>query len=248
MKEAIVIQNLCKRYKGNDSFAVDNLSLSVMQGDILGLLGPNGAGKTTTINILCGLRTFEQGEITIFGYSLKRELNKIKTLIGVVPQDIALYPQLTAYENLKIIGGIYGLNGKLLKERVNTLLSLFGLEQSKNRQIGVYSGGMKRRINLIAGLLHKPQLLFLDEPTVGVDVQSKTVILENLKTINQEGTTMLYTSHYMEEAETLCSQIALMDEGKIIAQGTPDALIRETDGCTSLEMVYLQLTGKKLRD
>jgi ABC-2 type transport system ATP-binding protein len=222
--------------------------LSDTDGEILGLLGPNGAGKTTLIHILCGLCSFKEGEVSICGYSLKNQLSEIKSLIGVVPQDIALYPALTAYENLKVFGGIMGLKGSALEQRIDELLSFFGLENSKHRYIKQYSGGMKRRINLIAGLLHRPKILFLDEPTVGVDVQSKTLILENLKEINREGSTLVYTSHYMEEAESLCTWVAFIDEGQLICEGRPEELISRSEGASSLETLYLQLTGKKLRD
>jgi ABC-2 type transport system ATP-binding protein len=245
---AIEIKNLYKTYKGNPSPAVDNLSLTIRQSEIFGLLGPNGAGKTTTIHILCGLRRFDRGDIRICGHCLEKYPEKIKTIAGVVPQDIALYPTLTACENLKIFGRIAGLKGAALAHRINELLSLFGLERHQHRYVGTYSGGMKRRINLIAGLIHRPQILFLDEPTAGIDVQSRTVILENLKKINREGCTLIYTSHDMDEAETLCSRIAFMDEGKIICEGTPDELIRQSENGSSLELLYLQLTGKKPRD
>ena len=243
----IEIKNLYKIYTGNPRPTVNNLSLTVEKGEIFGLLGPNGAGKTTTISILCGLRLFNSGELRICNYSVKDELEKIKPLIGVVPQDIALYPSLTAYENLKIFGGIYGLKKKELNERVDELLELFGLEKSKNRYVSKYSGGMKRRVNLIAGLLHRPQLLFLDEPTVGIDVQSRHVILENLKEINRAGTTIVYTSHHLSEAENFCTSIALIDDGQIICQGEPKQLIAQNN-VETLEELFLQKTGKKLRD
>ena len=243
----IEIKNLYKIYTGNPHPTVNNLSLTVEKGEIFGLLGPNGAGKTTTISILCGLRLFNSGELRICNYSVKDELEKIKPLIGVVPQDIALYPSLTAYENLKIFGGIYGLKKKELNERVDELLELFGLEKSKNRYVSKYSGGMKRRVNLIAGLLHRPQLLFLDEPTVGIDVQSRHVILENLKEINRAGTTIVYTSHHLSEAEDLCTSIALIDDGQIICEGEPKQLIAQNN-VETLEELFLQKTGKKLRD
>jgi ABC-2 type transport system ATP-binding protein len=248
MISAIDIQHLYKTYKGSALPAVNDFSLTISQGEIFGLLGPNGAGKTTIINILCGLRAFDKGEVRVCNLLLKHQLKAIKALIGVVPQDIALYPALTAYENLKIFGGILGLKGVVLENRINELLAFFGLEKNKHRYIAQYSGGMKRRINLIVGLLHRPKLLFLDEPTVGVDVQSKSLILDNLKTINREGSTIIYTSHYMEEAEALCSQVAFIDEGKMICMGAPATLINQAAGCRSLETLYLQLTGKKLRD
>ena len=243
----IEIKNLYKIYSGNALPAVNNLSLTIEKGEIFGLLGPNGAGKTTTINILCGLRHFNSGELHVCNYSVKNEIEKIKPLIGVVPQDIALYPSLTATENLKIFGGIYGLKKKDLNERMNRLLQVFGLENSKNRYVSTYSGGMKRRLNLIVGLLHHPQLLFLDEPTVGIDVQSRYVILENLKEINKAGTTIVYTSHYLSEAENFCTSIALIDDGQVICQGEPGQLIAQNK-VETLEELFLQKTGKKLRD
>ena len=246
-KQFIEIKKLYKIYRGSTNPAVENLSLTIEKGEIFGLLGPNGAGKTTTINILCGLRHFDSGELRICNYSVKDELGKIKPLIGVVPQDIALYPTLTAYENLKIFGGIYGLKKKELNERVNELLEIFGLGKYKNRFVSKYSGGMKRRVNLIAGLLHRPQLLFLDEPTVGIDVQSRHVILENLKEINKAGTTIVYTSHHLSEAENFCTSIALIDDGQVICQGEPKQLIIQNK-VETLEELFLQKTGKKLRD
>ncbi len=243
----IEIKDLCKLYKGNVNPSVDGLSLSIKAGEIFGLLGPNGAGKTTAINILCGLRSYDRGEVTVCGYLVKNEMEKIKPMIGVVPQDIALYPSLTAYENLKIFGGIYGLKKKELESRVSELLAIFGLEKNKNRHIEKYSGGMKRRVNLIAGLLHKPKLLFLDEPTVGVDVQSRHVIIENLRKINAEGTTIIYTSHHLNEAENFCTSIALVDDGRIICEGKPKELIN-LEKVDTLEDLFLLKTGKNLRD
>jgi ABC-2 type transport system ATP-binding protein len=248
MHAAITIKNLKKTYKGNTSPAIDHLSLSVAHGSIFGLLGPNGAGKTTLINILCGLRSFDEGEVSIYDYSLPGQWKEIKPLIGFVPQEIALYPTLTAYENLKIFGGIFGLHGAALNRSVNELLLKFGLEHNKRRYLKNFSGGMKRRMNLIAGILHQPKILFLDEPTAGVDVQSKNMIIENLREMNRQGTTIIYTSHYMEEAETLCSCVAFIDEGKVACEGNPSEMIKQQHGCASLEMLYLQLTGKKLRD
>ena len=247
INQVIEIKNLCKIYRGNTSPAVNNFSMAIEKNEIFGLLGPNGAGKTTIINILCGLLPFNSGEVQICSYSVKDEGKKIKPLIGVVPQDIALYPKLTAYENLKIFGGIYGLKRKELNKRVDELLRLFGLEKNKNRYVSDYSGGMKRRVNIIAGLLHNPQLIFLDEPTVGIDVQSRHVILENLKEINKAGTTIIYTSHHLAEAEHFCTSISLIDHGSMICQGEPKKLIAQNK-VETLEELFLQKTGKKLRD
>jgi ABC-2 type transport system ATP-binding protein len=245
---AIEILDLTKIYKGTDEPALNGVSLIVPEGEIFGLLGPNGAGKTTTINILCGILSATSGSVKVLGWESGKNREEIKHIIGVVPQDIALYPTLTAHENLHFIGSMYGLKGEKLNERVNQCLSIFGLEKYGNRLIRTYSGGMKRRINLIAGILHEPRILFLDEPTVGIDVQSRTVIIEYLKKLNKEGTTIIYTSHYMEEAEQLCSLIAIIDQGKIIIQGRPLEMICSRPGCLNLESIFLRLTGKKLRD
>lgn len=245
---AIDIQNLTKYYRGNEKPAIDRVSLGISEGHIFGLLGPNGAGKTTMIRILCGLITPTDGEITIGGYSLKNDLASIRKIIGVVPQEIALYQSLTAYENLSIYGGIYGLRGEQLKKRILDQLQKFGLEKNMNTQVGRFSGGMKRRLNLIVGLMHEPRILFLDEPTVGVDVQSKNVIIESLMDINQAGTTIIYTSHYLEEAEILCSSLAIIDEGRIITKGSLNEIRKEHNSHAKLEDIFLQLTGKSLRD
>lgn len=244
----IEVSRLVKKYRGASDPAVNNISFSVSENEIFGLLGPNGAGKTTTINILCGILQPTGGSVKIGRFGLSDEYNKIKRIIGVVPQDIALYPTLTAIENLTIFGYIHGLRGKALRVKIQSLLELFGLEKNRDIRISKYSGGMKRRLNLVAGILHDPKVLFLDEPTVGIDVQSKTVILENLLRINKKGTTMIYTSHQMEEAESLCSQIAIIDEGKIITEGNPAQLIGANQAFRNLEDVYLNRTGKKLRD
>lgn len=247
-KLAIDIQNLTKYYRGNDIPAIDRVTMGITEGHIFGLLGPNGAGKTTMIRILCGLLTPTEGEIIIGGYSLKSEMARIRRIIGVVPQEIALYQSLTAYENLSVYGGIYGLRGEQLKKEISGQLHKFGLEKSRNIQVGRYSGGMKRRLNLIVGLLHQPQILFLDEPTVGVDVQSKNVIVESLLDINKTGTTIVYTSHYLEEAEILCTSLAIIDEGRIITKGSLEEIRKENNTEAKLEDIFLQLTGKTLRD
>ncbi len=244
----IEIHNLFKTFKGSSEYAVNDVSFLINRNEIFGLLGPNGAGKTTIISILCGLFSASEGQVIIDGMDLKNDLAKIKQLVGVVPQDIALYPTLTARENLNFYGHMYGLSGKKLKAKIDLWLNNFGLYEASNRKVSTYSGGMKRRVNLIAGILHDPKILFLDEPTVGVDVQSRNVIIEHLKELNKLGTTIIYTSHHMDEAEHFCTQVAIIDNGKIIIEGTPSYLIKEHSGCTNLEGVFLQLTNKKLRD
>jgi len=247
-KPIIEIRDLSKTYRGGDEPAIKSISLEIFPHEIFGLLGPNGAGKTTTISILCGLFPPSQGNVTIDGLDILSELNQIKQIIGVVPQDIALYPTLTAWENLTFFGNMYGLSGKDLRSRIREYMEIFCLEKFANRVLSKFSGGMKRRVNLIAGLLHKPKILFLDEPTVGIDVQSRIVILNYLKEINKKGTTIIYTSHYMEEAEHLCSRVAIMDRGTIISMGKPKELVAEHPEFKNLENIFIHLTGKELRD
>ena len=244
----IEIQNLTKTFKNATEPAVNGISFSINRNEIFGLLGPNGAGKTTTISILCGLFPPTSGKVLIDGKSLDHQLAGIKQIIGIVPQDIALYPTLTARENLDFYGHMYGLKGRDLKVKIENWLQKLGLTDAANRQISTYSGGMKRRVNLIAGVLHEPKILFLDEPTVGVDVQSRNVIIQHLKEINKMGTTIIYTSHHMEEAENFCSRVSIIDHGKILTQGTPHKLISDNPGSTNLENVFLNLTNRKLRD
>ncbi len=244
---AIEVINLIKIYKGASIPAVNNISFSIEQGSIFGLLGPNGAGKTTTLSILCGLIKATSGEASVLGLSLNNNIHEIKQLIGVVPQDIALYPTLTAYENLRYIGNMYGLSGKDLNTKIQDNLEIVGLSSQSKQRLETFSGGMKRRINLVAGILHSPKILFLDEPTVGVDVQSRNLITEHLHLLNKKGCTIIYTSHLMEEAEHLCSAIAIIDHGEIITSGEPKAVMKE-HGTENLEQLFLKLTGKTLRD
>lgn len=246
-KAAIEVSALVKTYRGNALPAVNNISFTIEKGEIWGLLGPNGAGKTTTISILCGLLKQTSGNVSIHGFNHESNSGKIRHLISMVPQDIALYPTLTARENLEYIGSMYGLKGKELQERINNCLSTFGLSAVADKLVETFSGGMKRRINLIAGILHQPEVVFLDEPTVGVDVHSRNMITGFLQDLNKKGITIVYTSHLMEEAQNLCTHIAVIDYGTIIATGTPSELIRE-HGCNSLEDLFLKLTGRNLRD
>lgn len=242
------IQHVSKKYKDAPRPAVNDLSLSIDKGTIFGLLGPNGAGKTTFISMLCGLFPPGSGEIYINGLTHSKNSKACKQIIGVVPQEIALYPKLTAWENLMFLGHMYGLSGNALKEKIKHNLSVLGLEENMHQKIVSYSGGMKRRVNLIAGLLHDPQLLILDEPTVGVDVQSKQAIIDHLQKLNKEkGMTILYTSHHLDEAEQFCTHIAIIDDGKLITQGKTDELIKQNN-CNSIEEVYLKITGHRFRD
>jgi ABC-2 type transport system ATP-binding protein len=244
----VEVKNLNKTYKGNLEPAVDNLSFNVYENEIFGLLGPNGAGKTTTISTLCSLLKPSSGSIKIASLDIANHLDAIKKLIGVVSQDIALYDKLTAYENLYYFGSLYGINKNVLKERIDASLQRLGLHKNKHVTINKYSGGMKRRINLLAGVLHKPRLLFLDEPTVGVDVQTRNVIREFLDELRNNGTTIIYSSHLMEDIQILCDRVVIIDHGKLVSEGKPSELIVANANCNSLEDVFLKLTGHKLRD
>jgi ABC-2 type transport system ATP-binding protein len=229
-------------------YSLNDFTLDIKQGEIFGLLGPNGAGKTTLISILCGLVKPTSGSFTIDNFTYAQNANEIKKIIGVVPQEYALYPTLTARENLLYFGSMYGLKGADLKEKVIDSLDFLGLLKFADKRIETFSGGMKRRVNLIAGILHSPKVLFLDEPTVGVDVHSKNVIIEYLKQLNNSGTTIIYTSHHLSEAQNFCTHIAIVDRGVIYAKGTPNDLISATKEARNLEDVFISLTGNELRD
>ncbi len=229
-------------------YSLIDFSLSVNEGQIFGLLGPNGAGKTTLISMLCGLIKPTAGSFSINNLTYAKNSNDIKKIIGVVPQEYALYPTLTAKENLMYFGSMYGLKGDNLKEKVIESLDFLGLLKFADKRIETFSGGMKRRVNLIAGILHNPKILFLDEPTVGVDVQSKNAIIDYLKELNKKGTTIIYTSHHLSEAQDFCTDIAIIDKGQLYAQGTSESLIGAIPNANNLEDVFISLTGKELRD
>ncbi|GBE11985.1 doxorubicin resistance ATP-binding protein DrrA [bacterium BMS3Bbin14] len=244
---AIMARSLVKRYKNTASPALNNFNLRVQKGEFFGLLGPNGAGKTTAIAILSGLFPPDSGTVLIMGTEFRRQPNKIKQISGLVPQDIALYDQLTARENLVFFGRLYGLSGQKLQDRIARCLELVALTEHAARPVSTCSGGMKRRLNLAAGLLNDPQILFLDEPTAGIDAQSRHLIHEQLSELNRSGTTILYTTHYMEEAQELCSRVGIIDSGRLVKQGSPEKLL-EQSGKRNLEDLFLHLTGKQLRD
>lgn len=248
MQPIIQINDLAKKYKDAEFYSLNHFSLEIHEGEIFGLLGPNGAGKSTLISILCGLIDPTSGSFTINGLTYDKNAFEIKKIIGVVPQEYALYPTLTARENLMYFGSMYGLKGEDLKDKVAESLEFLGLLKFADKRVETFSGGMKRRVNLIAGILHEPKLLFLDEPTVGVDVQSKNAIIEYLLRLNQNGTTIIYTSHHLAEAEQFCTDIAIVDRGRVFAKNTPEALISQTENANDLEAVFLSLTGKGLRD
>ncbi|WP_232362508.1 ABC transporter ATP-binding protein [Desulfogranum mediterraneum] len=244
---ALVARNLVKHYQGAPAAALNQLSLEINQGEFYGLLGANGAGKSTAVAICSGLFAPDRGTVSILGRDYLHQARRTRALIGLVPQELALYQGLTARENLSFFGRLAGLSGSSLQQGVNQGLEFARLEEQGHRRVVTFSGGMKRRLNLAAGLLHRPRLLFLDEPTVGIDAQSRHLIHRQLRTLNQEGTTILYTSHYLEEARELCSRIGIIDQGSLIDEGTTDQLLRRHN-CERLEELFLNLTGKELRD
>jgi ABC-2 type transport system ATP-binding protein len=224
MPAILEVENLVKKY--GDHEVVKGVSFAVEEGEVFGLLGPNGAGKTTTISMLTGIFPPTSGTARIGGYDIVKQLDQVKRINGLVPQDLALYPTLSARANINFFGNIYGLHGKELKERVDDVLRIVALTDRANDSVDKFSGGMKRRVNIAAGLVHHPRLLFLDEPTVGVDPQSRNHIFESVLQLNRErGMSIIYTSHYMEEVELLCSRVAIVDQGKIIALDTIKNLI-----------------------
>ncbi len=240
-------KDIVKEYKSTNTKALDHVSIGIEKGEILGLLGPNGAGKSSLINIIAGLLTANSGDL----FWEKKKIINHKLLsykIGLVPQDIALYPKLSAYENLNFIATQYQIKRKERKLRINHLLQSLGLYKQRNKLISEFSGGMKRRINLIAGLIQQPELLIMDEPTVGIDIQSKQAIQHYLIELNKEGVSMLYTSHMLEEAQNICHRVAIMDQGRIIVTASPEELIKHNPEAINLEDVFIQLTGKELRD
>jgi ABC-2 type transport system ATP-binding protein len=232
--------------------AVDDVSFAVERGKLVGLLGPNGAGKTTTVSMIAGLVTPERGDVLIDGARLAGDTDPKKRRIGLVPQDLALYDELPARGNLRFFGALYGLSGAALDRAIASALELVGLADRVNDRVATYSGGMKRRLNLAASLLHDPDILLLDEPTVGVDPQSRNAIFENLELLKSRGKALLYTTHYMEEVERLADRIVVMDHGRVIADDTLAGLRSHVSsaggGVATLETVFLMLTGRSLRD
>ncbi|KHD34665.1 antibiotic ABC transporter ATP-binding protein [Clostridium acetobutylicum] len=234
------IKNLKKTYK--DFTAVDSLNLKIEDGEIYGLLGPNGAGKSTTINTITGLTKVDGGEIKIFGKRFNGSDTNIKRNIGVVPQDIAVFSELSAYENVAFFGKLNGLRGAVLKERVKEALDFTGLWDRRKSKPGQYSGGMQRRLNIACAIVHRPKLIIMDEPTVGIDPQSRNHILDSVKKLNEMGSTIIYTSHYMEEIETLCSKITIIDHGKEIATGTKEQLKEMISNEEKVELELSEVT------
>lgn len=217
-----VLTDVVKRY--NDNLTVDHVNVTIQAGEIFGLLGPNGAGKSTTISMICGLLKIDGGDIRIDGLSVSANPLEVKRRIGLVPQELALYDMLTAEENATFFGRLYGLRGKLLKERVAEALAFTGLSDRAKEKPATFSGGMKRRLNIACAIMHRPKLIIMDEPTVGIDPQSRNHILDSVKALNKLGSTIIYTSHYMEEVAAICDRVAIMDKGHIIACGTEKEL------------------------
>lgn len=239
MKNIIEVKNLTKKYK--EIKAIDNLSFEVHEGEILGLLGPNGSGKTTTINSILSLLNYQEGSITIFDKEMNPDAYDIKKNIGVVFQDVAVFDELSVYDNIDYFCGLYINDKKIRKEYIEDAIKLVGLEDFKKFLPKQLSGGLLRRLNIACGIAHKPKLIFLDEPTVAVDPQSRNNILAGIKTLRQEGATIVYTTHYMEEVEILCDRVIIIDKGKIIASGTPDELksLANIEEKVSVEINYL---------
>jgi ABC-2 type transport system ATP-binding protein len=244
------VKNLRKTF--GSLVAVDDVTFEVGAGQIVGLLGPNGAGKTTTVSMIAGLLKCDRGEVLIGGHPLGGDTDPVKRRVGVVPQDLALYDELTARDNLRFFGALYNLSGAPLSAAITSALGLVGLADRIGDRVKTFSGGMKRRLNLAAGLLHDPDILLLDEPTVGVDPQSRNAIFDNLEVLKSRGKALLYTTHYMEEAERLADRIVVIDHGRVIANDTLAGLQGQVaataGGLATLETVFLTLTGRSLRD
>ncbi|WP_026477414.1 ABC transporter ATP-binding protein [Alkaliphilus transvaalensis] len=234
------MKNIVKRYGAN--LVLDHVDLDIAEGEILGLLGPNGAGKTTLIHALAGLISIDTGDIQIFNKQQKSNLMDIKRQIGLVTQDITIFGDLTARENLEFFGGIYGLRGKELKERVDETLRFVGLTEYSGKLPTKFSGGMMRRLNIACALVHRPKFLIMDEPTVGIDPQSRNHILETVRKLNRQGTTILYTTHYMEEVQAIASRVVIMDQGHVIAQGTIEELVEKIQHEEKIKLEVMEPT------
>ncbi len=250
MSEVILrTKDLTKKYQ--NKVVVDSLNLEIREGEIFGLLGPNGAGKSTTMNMVCSIVRPTVGTIELMGKNLWKSKRELTHRIGYIPQDLAIHGNLKAWENVELFASLYGIKGAELKKAVEESLRCVGLWEKKNEFAKNFSGGMKRRLNIACAIGHHPDLLIFDEPMVGIDPQSRNFMLERIKEFNQNGATVVYTSHYMEEVEAICTRIAIMDSGKVIACGTSRELKHMVAGDNenmTLEEVFLILTGKKLRD
>ncbi|GHT79389.1 ABC transporter ATP-binding protein [Actinomycetota bacterium] len=234
MSDFVVVEQLTKRY--GELVAVDNLSFTVHKGEIFGFLGPNGAGKSTTLNVLCSLTNFDTGTINVDGLDLAHNARGIRAISGLVPQEIAVYPNLTARENVQYFASLYGLRGSKLHQSVTEALEFVGLSQHAKMRVSKMSGGMKRRLNIACGIAHRPQLIVLDEPTVGVDAQSREHIMESIRSLRNSGATIIYTSHYMPEVQEICDRIAIIDHGKLVACGSEQELLEQV---TDMHSIYI---------
>ena len=238
--KVIEIKDLVKKY--DDNIAVDNINLSIEEGEIYGILGPNGAGKSTTISLICSLLFPTSGEIKILGENIRKNLKSIKKNLGLVPQNIALYKDFTAYENVKFFGELYGLRGRELNKAIDNALEFTGLLDVKKKKAEEFSGGMLRRLNIACAIVHSPKILIMDEPTVGIDPQSRNNIMQSVKKLNKDGVTIIYTTHYMEEAENICDYVILINNGRIIATGTPEEINKQTKQ-SNLRDAFFKLIG-----
>jgi ABC-2 type transport system ATP-binding protein len=244
---AVSIHGLGFKYPGQPANCFTNLNLEVAQGERFGLFGPNGAGKTTLMNCMTGLLSYQQGNIQLFGHEVKKNKKVVNRLFGFVPQDFSFYHELSPLENLAFFGAWSGMNTIQIKNKSTELLEVLGLADVRNKQVQKFSGGMKRRVNLAIGVIHSPRILFLDEPTVGVDVHTRQSIINYLKELNNNGTTLIYTSHQLSEAEDLCDRIALIDNGKILVHDSLNQLLSD-HAEEGLEGLFINLTGKMFRD
>jgi ABC-2 type transport system ATP-binding protein len=244
---AVDIQNLGFRYPGNAEASFANLNLQIKKGERFGLFGPNGAGKTTLMNLMTGVLQVDEGSITLLGHKVGSQKKEVNKLFGFVPQDFSFYQELSPAENLEFFGAWAGLDQQQINQRTDELLTILGLADVRDKAVEKFSGGMKRRVNLAIGVIHNPQVLFLDEPTVGVDVQTRHAIMNYLRMLNDNGTTLIYTSHQLNEAEDLCQHIAMIDGGQIITEGDIDDVMTAHNQ-ESLEQLFINLTGKAYRD
>lgn len=249
METILKTVDLTKKY--DNRTVVDNLNLEIGKGEIFGLLGPNGAGKSTTMNMICNLIKPDFGSVEFMGQDFRKNKNKLSDKLGYIPQHLAIHGNLKAWENVELFTSLYGIKGAELKSRIDESLEYVGLSERRNDYAKTFSGGMKRRLNIACAIGHHPELIIFDEPTVGIDPQSRNFILEKIRESNKNGATVIYTSHYMEEVEAICTRIAIMDNGKVIASGTSEELkklVSDDTNSITLEEVFLTLTGKKLRD
>lgn len=247
MSLAVSIRDLSFGYKGQSRKNFSHLNIDIARGERFGIFGPNGAGKTTLMNLMIGLLDYESGSLRVFGKEIKSNKKSIHKIAGFVPQDFSFYHELSPAENLEFFGAWSGLNKQKIQSRIKELLGILGLWEVRNKPVQKFSGGMKRRVNLAIAVMHEPELLFLDEPTVGVDVQTRHAMINYLKELNTRGTTLIYTSHQLNEAEDLCNTIALIDDGKIIANDSLTKLLEEHRQ-EGLEGLFLNLTGREFRD